>query len=250
MTCCFAICLPNVSLAAADTRVGIHHDGQVTTHDGPHPLSVDVSSLGRTITFAYRYRKIRKVADGWAVCAGDFSSASAVLDLLRARNAIHFTQAWSTIRDDAALLSRVQAETGIAIAELSETIVIGAPVGSSAKVWTLGLRPDDPRTSRAAGAFAINWPHSVPIVERQAAETRLKNALQNTSNTPLTFAKAMADVIATAARHASDAGPYVQIGMTLPEESGNHRSLYFEGLSSELETMSETTFRERIEVAA
>lgn len=251
MTCCLAICIPGVAMAAADTRIGLGHDGQRTIHDGPHPFSAEVESLGRTLYFPYRYRKIRKIGMGWAVCAGDYSSGSAVLDALKGSESMLFTQARAVFKNDAAFFERVQQETGISIAQQMETVVIGAPLGHAANVWTLALRPHDDRTHRSAGKMATNWPESVPLVERQRATDALNKRMTaaRPENKYAAYAKAMAEIIAIAGRYADDVGPFIQLGQTHQQATDTPQSIYFEGLCEELLSMSDEEFTLRCEVA-
>jgi len=252
MTCCIAISINNCSLAAADTRIGLEHDGTRTNHDGPHSLSVDVASLGRTLTLPYRYRKIRLISDGWAVCAGEFASATSILDLLKQHGAILFTQARGLLVGNEPLLRRVTSETGIAREQLLETVILGAPRGTATAGWTLSLRPGDGRTHRRVDGFSISWPHAVPQKDRTTAEAALRSTLQNSNSStlPLEYAKAMGRVISVAARFAPDVGPFIQIGETVTAATQGSRSIYFEGLTDELLSLNEPDFKQRCEVAA
>lgn len=249
MTCCLTISLPNCSLAAADTRIGLEFDGRRLNHDGPNDLNVDVASLGRTINYPFAYRKIRRVSDGWAVCAGEYSSATEILNLLKSKEAILFTRARSLIASDTGLIERVAYATGIMPDQLRQTVILAAPFGSAAHAWILGLRPGDDRTNRRAG-IAINWPHAVPLAERARADTELRRvlALPDTHTSAFTYARALASLIDIAARHAPDVGPFIQLGQTLVT-NGAKRSIYFQGRTSELLTMSEAQFEKNIQMA-
>jgi hypothetical protein len=51
MTFCFIASLPGLVLAAADTRVGLHHDrGAPVIHDGPGDLPIELESTLETGT--------------------------------------------------------------------------------------------------------------------------------------------------------------------------------------------------------
>lgn len=248
MTCCLAISLPNCSLAAADTRIGLEFDGKQLNHDGPNDLNVEVAALGRTINLPFAYRKIRPVSDGWAVCAGSQASATEILNLLRSKDAILFTRARALIASDTELIERVASATGLPPAQLRETVVLAAPFGSAAHAWTLGLRHADDRTNRRAD-IAINWPHAVPLAERTRADAELRRvlALPSMQTSAFTYAKALAAIIDTAARHAPDVGPFIQLGQTLIR-NGAKRSIYFQGRTAELLAMTEAQFEENIQI--
>jgi hypothetical protein len=252
MTCCFAICLPNLTLAAADTRVGINADGRQIMHDGPHPITIESDGSQQPIVLPYRYRKIRKIDTGWAVYAGSYASGTPAVDKLKSQKAILFTQARNSLRSDPELISRLALETGMDKTSLSKTTIIGAPFGHSSRVWTLPLDPLDTSSvnrGAKAGGHAINWPYDVPMNERVSAMGRLHGILRSAGSSIFIYAKAMSDVIATAARHAADAGPYIQLGITIATNSGLPQSYYFEGHTSDLESMDETTFNNRLEIA-
>lgn len=252
MTCCLAISINNCSLAAADTRIVLHNDLGETSHDGPHPINIEIESIGKALTIPYTYRKIRKISDGWAVCAGDYVSTTEYLDLLKKHDAILFTQARRVLVGNEALLSKLTLETGIAREQLLKTTIFGAPRGTAATGWTLSLDKADGRTHRKIeGLPAINWPYTVPDKERIAANEALRNTLRHTdsSTTPLAYAKAMGQIISTAAKFAHDVGPFIQIGITHPTNDGKERSIYFEGLTEELLNLNENDFEQRCKIA-
>jgi hypothetical protein len=214
-------------------------------------LSVAVEATGKVLTLPYSYRKIRKISDGWAVAAGEYTSATAILDLLKQQDAILFAQARRLLIGNSLLLNSVATKTGIALDRLLDTVILAAPRGTSAAGWTLSLRPNDNRTFRRVADFAINWPLAVPQDERLAAEASLKQTLRHAhaGTTALTYAKAMGRIISTAARYAPDVGPYIQIGETLPVASSGRRSIYFEGTTAELLALDEEAFDRRCELA-
>lgn len=243
MTCCLAVSLPNCSIAAADTRIGVQADGRLLFQDGPGDFTLEVAALGRSVVLPYEYRKIRRIGDGWVVCAGDFATAREVLDRLQNREAILFTHARALFSDHSGLIEAAAAATGIPRDTLGEGVVYGAPFGSAAQAWTLGLRPNDGRTHRRV-PYAINWPHSVPLAERARASGEFSKALARANQDPsaLAYAKALALIIDTAARHAPDAGPFIQAGLTMVLQ-GVKKRVYFQGLTLDLLAMTEAEFQ-------
>ena len=250
MTCCLAISLPNCSLAAADTRIGLEFDGKQLPHDGPNDLTVEVASLGRTIVFPFAYRKIRRIGDGWAVCAGEYASGTEILDLLSDRGAMLFTSARSMIASDDRWMERIANKTGIPEVQLRQTVVLAAPFGSATHTWIIGLRPNDERTNRRTGV-AINWPTTVPMADRTRADATLKAVLglPSAQANAFIYARALAEIIDTAARHAPDVGPFIQVGQTLLT-NGAKRSIYFQGKTSDLLAMTADQFEKNIQIAS
>lgn len=251
MTCCLAVCMPGVSVAAADTRIRMHHDGGITAHDGPQDLSFSITSKNTTVLYRYSYRKIRKVADGWVVSAGEALSGTAVLDALKGHQAILFTQARRVLARDPGLFQRITAKTGVQDAQLRETLLIGAPFASDAKVWMLGLRRQDQRSNRRIGEYALNMPIQVPQQIRRIATEQLDDFLRSatTATKPVDYAKALARVIQTAAAHAPDTSALVQFGGTFNGRGGSLESIYFEGACAELSEMTEEVFELRRQTA-
>lgn len=251
VTCCLAVCMPRVSIAAADTRIRMHHDSGITAHDGPQDLLFTITSKNTTIPYRYSYRKIRKVADGWVVSAGEALSGTAVLDALKAHQAILFTQARRVLARDPGLFQRITAQTGVQDEQLRETLLIGAPFASDAKVWMLGLRPQDQRSNRSVGGYALNMPLEVPQDIRRSVIEQLDDFLCSAipATKPVDYAKALARVIQTAASHAPDTSALVQFGGTFDGSGGSPESIYFEGACAELSEMSDEVFELRRQIA-
>jgi hypothetical protein len=241
--------MPGVSVAAADTRIRVHHDVKVSAHDGP--LSITITGKNTTLIYPYSYRKIRKIADGWVVSAGEALSATAALDALEMHRAILFTQARRVLARDPAMLKRITAKTGVQDEQLRETFLIGAPWASHASAWMLGLREQDERSNRKIGAYAINMSLEVPEDVRRGAIEQLDDFLRSTTpgSQALEYVKALSRVIETAAAHAPDTSPIVQFGGTFAGRHGAPESIYFEGACAELHEMSSEEFELRRQVA-
>ena len=238
MTVCLVASLPGVVVAAADTRITLHHSGdQVHVHDGPLDLRVDVASLGRTVVMPYPYRKLRYLGGGWAVVAGEFASGTLVLDELRQATASTFEQARDRLlQARTALEARARESTGVAPAQLRETVVLGAALNSGQGVWSLGLDPSDPRTKASVGDYAVNFPNDVPIAVKEQASRIFEAELlaAHSSQNAIGFVTAAARLIHAAAPFSASVSQRVQIGVTVTDPTGGHVARYFDGSTIEV----------------
>lgn len=236
MTICFVVSTPGVVLAAADTRVGVHSDCGLLNTDGPHDLRVDVVSVGRTVTFPYRQRKIRFLGNGsWAVVAGEFASATLLLDELKSASATQFDAAHdhlSLVRQ--AIEERAIRETGVEVPQLRKTLVLGGSLAGMS--WALGFAPDDPRSNRAPGQRLTNWPMDVPnAVQDQANaafDTEFLAACQ--AQNAIGLVHAAARLVGVAAHHSQEASSRAQIGVTVADPRGGYVARYFDDNVGEL----------------
>lgn len=254
MTICLVASLPGVVVAAADTRITLHHSGdQVNTHDGPEDIHISVASLGRTVVIPYRCRKIRYVGGGWVVVAGEFSSGTLVLDELRQASASKFEEAFEHLRSSQALLeTKAQNSTGIEAVQLRETIVLGAALNSGQGVWSLGFSPNDTRTNESVGDYAINFPNDVPAAEKERASREFESELlaAHASQNAIGLVKAAARVIHTAGPFSTSVSSRVQIGVTVADPTGGHVARYFDSTTKEILGFAPANFFPASESAA
>jgi hypothetical protein len=238
MTVCFVASHPGVVLAAADTRIGFAHPGGVLNHDGPDDLPLEVASLGRTLVYPYRQRKIRFLGDGgWAVVSGDFATASLFLDELRSASASQFHQAQAhveRVRDS--VESRAQRETGIPIEQLRKTLIIGAPCAAADVVWTLASAPNDARTQADPGNYAANRPTDLTDAVWLPAESRFQDEFVAACRgaNAMGMVKAAARFLSAVAPHSAEASLRAQIGVTYPDSDRGYIARYFDGVAGEL----------------
>ncbi|KQV45769.1 hypothetical protein ASC95_27535 [Pelomonas sp. Root1217] len=246
MTFCFIASIPGVVVAAADTRVVLHHDlGEPAVHDGPKDLPVGLALLGREAVIPYRQRKIRFLGAGWAVITGEFVSGSLVLDALREAKAARFNLAQSTLdRAREALEARALSEMGVPTAQLRETLVIGAELSPDGGVWTLGVGPDDPRTAANRGVFVANTPLDVPTNVAASAKQVFFNELDLSRRTGdgIRIMKAAAAFIGVVSRHSKEASARAQIGVTIKDPDTHSVSRYFDGAVDDLLSLGTNDF--------
>lgn len=254
MTFCFVVSVPGIVIAAADTRITLHYDGGVPVDvDGPNDFHVDVTSLGRTVVFPYRQRKIRFLGAGWAVAAGEYASARLVLQDLSAAKASRFDVAQAHLdRVREALEERARHETGVPTEQLRRTLVIGGDLSEVGTVWMLGFNPNDPRTHPNAGQAVANTPLDVPAAVSQAAEQVFQDELQRSCHerNAIGLVKAAAKRIGMISQHTKEASARAQIGVTIKDPGGGFVARYFDGAVEELLKLGPADFFRSSEAAA
>ena len=231
MTISIAVTLPSWSAVAADTRVRFHHDSQQTVHDGPHPLRLSIERPVTELVIPYSYRKIRRVADGWVTCAGSLAAATAAMDVLKAESAQHFTSARSALNRASQHIRVSGRILGLAESEHDETILLGAPFGSSTSVWTISLGNVQGRTHRSVGSFAINWPPDVGPAIQDETQAELRRMLAEAAelDSPGGMIRALTRVVEVASGNSIHASELVQVGQSIRSASSEIRHLYWEG---------------------
>lgn len=254
MTFCFIASVPGVVLAAADTRIGLHHDrGAPVIHDGPGDIPIELETLRRTLVIRYRQRKIRFLGTGWAVIAGDLASGSLVLDELHGAKAARFETAQAhlaRIRD--ALEERALSETGVPKTQQRQTLVIGAELSPVGGVWTLGVDPNDPRTKAQQGQFVANTPQDVPAQIQMTAKQAFFDevGLSCQSGNAMGLVKAAARFVGVVSRHSKEASARAQIGVTIKGPDTEPVARYFDGAVDDLLRLGQADFLTSSEAAA
>lgn len=251
MTCCLVATLPGAVVAAADTRITIEGGGEQIINDGPNDLRLTVASTGRVVLMAYPYRKLRHIAGGWVVAAGEFASATVLLDQLKSLGSADFQTAQVLRRDRVAFLRRLETQTAISEQQLSETVLIGAALNAGPDVWCMGWRDNDGRNNRQAGSYAINYPPEVALeTQRQIGETlKLELGTARAAEDALGLIKAVTKAILSTSQHSVAVGPRVQAGITVAQPGGGRKALYFDDSAQSILALSANEFFRRGENA-
>lgn len=254
MTVCFVAAVPGIVLAAADTRITLHHDrGTPVDDDGPRDLRVDVESLGRTVVFPYRQRKIRFLGAGWAVVAGEFASGTLLLDELRDAKVARFEQARAHLDQVRyALEERARRETGVQTEQLRQTLVIAADLTETGGAWVLGVNPNDPRSQANPGQFIANTPLDVPEAAWAQAKQLFYDELGASiqARNALGLVKAAARLVGVASKHSKEASARAQIGVTIMDPGVGQVARYFDGPVEDLLRLTPADFFPSSEAAA
>jgi hypothetical protein len=239
MTFCFALATTAISVAAADTRLGLSFNiNQQSYNDGPNDFTVSVESPKYEEFIPFRMRKIRLVKGTWIATAGDYFVGKSSLELLEKKGFVDFSEA-SHILNESDILVKMGAKTDFCEEQLRSTIILGAPL-SPHGAWVYSFNESAVKSSPAVGTYLANWPNSVPQLEKSNAssifETEMKAAIDGGNLDGVI--KAAARVTNASSASCSESGPFVQIGLTVASSPYRKDSFYIQGLASEILNMS------------
>lgn len=250
MTFCLVLAVPGISLAAADTRVNLIHQGNgPSDNDGPEDFVVSVADRGYQVRIPFRFRKLRPLSRGWITSAGDYLLGKVLLDLL-ARADTCDAESVIKLLDEAYPLaaSQIEQATGFAKEQLSRTALMGAPFIGDPKVWMINFSTAD-KSLPSVGQYCANWPTEVPDEIKaqaiQAFEWQVRSA--NGARNIAALAKAAVQLIATAQQHSQNVGVYAQVGITVGSPDGMNASYYVEGCSDDLLGLSDGKLEDNME---
>lgn len=242
MTLCLALATTDISLVVADTRVNLAiNSGSNTNQDGPTDLTISVMKPRYDLTVPFRFRKIRQTANGWVTSAGDYLLGRKLLDLISEHNTDSFAAIDQLLQIEyPRQKNEIQRQTGFSDEQLAGTVVMGAPFGQST-AWIISFDQSRAKTDPAVGNFVTNWPIEVSVEVKAQAQSLFTQELQlaiSKRSIPGT-ARAAVRLVATAAKYSAQVGTYSQVGITIASPTSTKESLYLQGSSLELLSMSD-----------
>lgn len=250
MTTCFVAQFGPFCLAAADTRFSAEESTDL------FPAVWDAADLplttasGTNHVLPYRFRKIRQLAQGWAVMAGCFVTGQRMLDLLQRERSSSAADSLEILqRGWAAELATLGAMPDVSRAGLYVSRLLGVPANADrTEVWIGQLDETAGYTIAIEPQFAMNWPTAISPAQQTEAQAAFFSSLTSFNH--------VADILRTSAvligtaRTAPDSSPFAQIGITWQSGEMEFASRYLHGHVDEIAAMANDEIIGRWEVLA